>query len=196
MFNSFARFAYAIAKRPALAIGNRPLIERATAALVVALLLLAGSLPAALPAYAYNCLNVVLRDGYWGQYRRIVENGWNASGVGVAFARNGFAVNGTPTVGSIMVWPPGYYGASGTGHVAVVAAVYGNGTVLVRHENWPFGSAEHAQVFTVRPGHQFVHPALVAAAPVRQTESLAQATDENTATAEESIVAATVVATS
>jgi surface antigen len=56
-----------------------------------------------------------------------------------------------------MSWPPGYYGASGVGHVGVVAAVNDNGTVLVRHENWPYGSGEHLQVFPLRPGYQFVH---------------------------------------
>jgi surface antigen len=133
--------------------------QRALVAFALALSLIGvfGTLPQ--PAYAYNCVNVVLRDPYWGQYRRIVEDGWNAAGVGSAFARNGFAVDGEPAVGDIMVWPANYFGASSTGHVALVAAVYGNGTVLVRHENWPFGSAEHAQVFTVHPANQFVHPA-------------------------------------
>ena len=121
-----------------------------------AILYFGGALHAQ-PAYAYNCVNVVLRDPYWGQYRRIVESGWNAAGVGIAFARNGFVVDTTPEPGSIMVWPAGYYGASGTGHVGVVVAVNGNGTVLVRHENWPYGTAEHPQVFTVQPGHRFVH---------------------------------------
>src|SRR5207249_2325670 len=104
--------------------------------------------------------NVVLRDPYWGQYRGIVESGWNAAGVGSAFARSGFAVNGLPQAGDIMVWPAGYYGASRTGHVGVVAAVYANGTVLVRHENWPSGTPEHFQVFPVRPANQFVHRAV------------------------------------
>src|SRR5207237_10828500 len=104
-----------------------------------------GALAAApQPAYAYNCVNVVLRDPYWGQYRRIVESGWNAAGIGGAFARNGFAVDNAPEPGDIMVWPVNYFGASTTGHVGVVAAVYDNGTVLIRHENWPFGPAEHA----------------------------------------------------
>ena len=117
------------------------------------------------PAYAYNCVDVVLRDPYWGQFRRVVETGWNAAGVGGAFARKGFFVDNTPQVGDIMVWPPNYFGASYTGHVGVVAAVYDNGTVMVRHENWPYGSAEHPQVFTVRPGNQFVHrPGVVAIA--------------------------------
>jgi surface antigen len=136
--------------------------------LALALALSVGGALAAAPSpvYAYNCVNVVLRDSYWGQYRRVVESGWNAAGVGSAFARSGFAVDNSPEVGDIMVWPVNYFGASTTGHVGVVAAVYGNGTVLVRHENWPFGSAEHTQVFTVHPLNQFVHRAVTIAAAV------------------------------
>ena len=133
-------------------------VHRYVAALALACSLIGTYAAAPQPAYAYNCVNVVLRDPYWGQFRRIVESGWNAAGVGSAFARSGFAVDGTPEVGDIMVWPANYFGASYTGHVGVVAAVYDNGTVLVRHENWPYGSAEHPQVFAVRPGNQFVHP--------------------------------------
>ncbi len=109
------------------------------------------------PAYAYNCVNVVLRDAYWGRFRGIVQSGWQAAGVGTAFARSGFTVDETPSVGAIMVWPPGMYGAGGTGHVAVVTASNEDGMVLVRHENWPYGSAERSQVIAIRAGHRFVH---------------------------------------
>ena len=121
------------------------------------------------PAYAANCVNVLLRDATWGQYRGVVLSTGSAAGMGAAFARNGFAVDGVPDAGAIMVWPGGAYGASGAGHVGIVAAVYGNGTVLVRHENWPIGSGEHLQVFAVSPGHRFVHPFRIvrAAAPAR-----------------------------
>ena len=138
-------------------------LHRYLVALALAMSLAGGYAAAPQPAYAYNCVDVVLRDPYWGQFRRIVESGWNAAGVGGAFARNGFAVDNSPEVGDIMVWPPNYFGASYTGHVAVVAAVYDNGTVLVRHENWPYGSAEHPQVFTVHPANQFVHHPFAAA---------------------------------
>ena len=137
--------------------------QRCLVALALALSLIGVYSAAPEPAYAYNCVNVVLRDPYWGQYRRIVESGWNAAGIGSAFARSGFAVNGVPQAGDIMVWPGGYYGASRAGHVGVVSAVYGNGTVLVLHENWPMGTAAHYQVFAVRPGHQFVHRAVYVA---------------------------------
>jgi surface antigen len=130
------------------------------------------------PALAYNCVNVVLRDPYWGQFRRIIESGSNAAGVASSLARAGFVVNGEPSVGAVMSWPPGQYGASSVGHVGVVAGVNGNGTVLVRHENWPYGSPEHLQNFAIRPGMQFVHvpsaaPAAPAAAPASTVEPVA-----------------------
>jgi surface antigen len=137
--------------------------QRCFVALALALSLIGAFGATAQPAYAYNCVNVVLRDPYWGQYRRIVESGWNAAGIGSAFARSGFAVNNWPQAGDIMVWPGGYYGASRAGHVGVVAAVYGNGTVLVLNENWPMGTAAHYQVFAVHPAHQFVHRAVYVA---------------------------------
>jgi surface antigen len=119
------------------------------------------------PAPAYDCVNTVLRDTYWGGYRYIVENGEsdgkvaNLAGV---FARHGFLVNDAPSVGAMMVWPASLLGASAFGHVGIVAAVGENGTVLVRHENWPYGTAEHLDTFGVQPGHQFVHHRDTAAA--------------------------------
>jgi surface antigen len=157
-----------------LALGLSTHFYRFFAAFALACSLIGVSAAAPQPAYAYNCVDVVMRDPYWGQFRRIVESGWNAAGVGGAFARNGFAVDNSPEVGDIMVWPVNYFGASYTGHVAVVSAVYANGTVLVRHENWPFGSAEHAQVFTVHLGNQFVHqPGAVAVAEADNGEAAA-----------------------
>ncbi len=132
----------------------------------------AASLSNPAPAFAYNCVNVVLRDPFWGQYRRAIESGSNAAGVASSLGRQGFLVNDTPSAGAVMSWPPGYYGASGVGHVGVVAAVNDNGTVLVRHENWPYGTGEHLQVFPLRPGYQFVHrPGALAA-----TEEVVDAT--------------------
>ncbi|HEV2126819.1 MAG TPA: CHAP domain-containing protein [Chloroflexota bacterium] len=123
-------------------------------------------------AYAYNCVNVVLRDPYWGQYRHIVESGWNAAGIAPRFAQNGWVVDGTPSACAIMSWPPGYYGASNVGHVGVVVEVY-DGSVLVRHENWPYGSGERLQTFPLRPGYQFVHKpdAALAHAVIAGTEA-------------------------
>ncbi|HXI19106.1 MAG TPA: CHAP domain-containing protein [Chloroflexota bacterium] len=117
------------------------------------------------PAYAaYNCVNTVLRDPFWSQYRRAIESGSNAAGVPNALGRAGFVVDGTPSAGAVMSWPAGQYGASGVGHVGVVTGVNVNGSVNVLHENWPYGSPPHVQTFAVRPGMQFVHrPAPVVA---------------------------------
>src|SRR5687767_878469 len=123
---------------------------------------------AAAPGYAANCVNAVLRDAFWGQFRRAIESGGDAADVPRALARAGFAVTDSPSVGAVISWPRGAYGASSSGHVGIVVAVAvrGEGTVLVRHENWPYGSSEHEQVFTVRPGFQFVHrPDALASAP-------------------------------
>ena len=115
------------------------------------------------PAYAYNCVNTVLRDAYWGQFRRIIESGWNASGVAPALGRNGFQVDAAPSIGAVISWPAGQYGASDVGHVGIVTALNPNGSVQVLHENWPYGSPPHVQTFPVRPGMLFVHvPAPVA----------------------------------
>ncbi len=107
--------------------------------------------------YTPNCVNVVLRDAFWGQFRRAIERGANAAGVPAALARVGFAVTGAPSAGAVISWPAGAYGASAAGHVGIVEAVRGDGSVLVRHENWPYGSGEHLQAFVVRPGFEFVH---------------------------------------
>jgi hypothetical protein len=118
------------------------------------------------PAFAYNCVNVVLRDPFWGQFRRIIESGSNAVGVPSALARNGFQVDGSPSVGAVISWPAGQYGASGVGHVGVVTAVHGDGTVQILHENWPYGAPAHLKNVVVRPGMLFVH----VPAPVAETE--------------------------
>jgi surface antigen len=74
-------------------------------------------------------------------------------------------VDGTPSVGAVISWPPGQYGASGVGHVGVVTQVYGDGTVQILHENWPYGAAAHLKSVIVRPGMLFVHVPPVPEAP-------------------------------
>ena len=107
----------------------------------------------------YNCVNVVLRDPYWSQFRRIIESGWNAAGVAPALERAGFLVTDAPSIGAIMWWPPNYFGASDVGHVGIVEALRENGSILVRHENWPYGSPEWQQTFPPRTGYRYVHRA-------------------------------------
>jgi len=107
----------------------------------------------------YNCVNVVLRDPYWGQFRRTLDNGSNAAGIAPTLARAGFLVNASPSVGAIMWWPPHYFGASAFGHVGLVDAINADGSVLVRHENWPYGSPEWRQTFPRREGYRYIHRA-------------------------------------
>jgi surface antigen len=42
----------------------------------------------------------------------------------------------TPHVGDVAQWDAGVNGAGGTGHVAYVSAVYGDGTIQVEEYNW------------------------------------------------------------
>jgi surface antigen len=112
---------------------------------------------AAAQGYEPNCVNVVLRDSFWGQFRRAIETGGDAAGVPDALARAGFVVSDVPSVGAVMAWPRSTYGASPSGHVGIVTAVREDGAVVVRHENWPYGALEHTEVFAVRPGLRFVH---------------------------------------
>ncbi|HEV2122809.1 MAG TPA: LysM peptidoglycan-binding domain-containing protein [Chloroflexota bacterium] len=138
-----------------------------------------GFSPQPAEAYTPNCVNVVLRDAFWGQFRRAIESGANAAGVPDALARAGFAVTSAPSVGAVISWPAGAYGASSVGHVGIVTSVYENGSVLVRHENWPYGSGEHLQVFAVRPGFRFVHrpEATTGVAPTPHDASAASAAE-------------------
>ena len=106
---------------------------------------------------AYNCVNVVLRDPYWGQFRRTIQTASNAAGIAPALERAGFRVTEGPSVGAIMWWPPNYYGASAAGHVGLVDAVHADGSVRVRHENWPYGSPERLQTFPSRAGYRYIH---------------------------------------
>jgi hypothetical protein len=121
---------------------------------VVAALALAAATPR--PAFAYNCVNAVVRDPYWGQYPAVIQSGGMAAGVADAVAREGFVVDGTPDVGAIISWPPGAYGASRVGHVGLVDAVLDALTMLVRHENWN-GNPERTYQTALRPGMRFVH---------------------------------------
>ena len=54
-------------------------------------------------------------------------------------ARVGYVVSRTPVVGAIAVWGRGEHGASRSGHVGLVSAVHGDGTVEVSEMNWTDG---------------------------------------------------------
>ena len=115
-------------------------------------------LPVTSVAASTNCINVLGRDAYWSKYRGIYASVARAGWLDDAFEASDFTVDDVPTVGSLMIWAPRYGGATWAGHVGVVEVVTSDGTVTVKHENWPRGSGEHLDDFAVLPGHRFVHP--------------------------------------
>ncbi len=54
-------------------------------------------------------------------------------------ASNGWTVTNTPRLDSVVVFQPGVQGAESLGHVALVTAVYGNGTFQIHEMNGPAG---------------------------------------------------------
>ncbi len=115
-------------------------------------------LPATSEAASTNCINVLGRDAYWSRFQEVYAPVARAGWLDDAFEASDFTVDGVPTIGSLMIWAPRYGGATWAGHVGVVEVVARDGTVTVKHENWPRGSGEHLDEFTVLPGHRFVHP--------------------------------------
>ena len=89
------------------------------------------------PAAAYwSCTDEVLADPFWGYYYYVAFGGAaTASQFAYTAAARGWAVDGYPEPGDVLVWPGGVAGAWGAGHVAIVAAV-GPGWILVRERNW------------------------------------------------------------
>jgi surface antigen len=55
----------------------------------------------------------------------------------------GYAVNGTPAVGSVAQWNAGEGGAGGAGHVAYVVGVNGDGSVTVEEYNFRVAPNDH-----------------------------------------------------
>jgi surface antigen len=107
---------------------------------------------------APNCMNVLVNDRYWASTYDVYRTVAYAGNLEPAFAEAAFAIDEVPAIGSLMVWGRRYGGASWTGHVGIVTVVHDDGTVVVKHENWPRGSGEHLTEFEVLPGHRFIHP--------------------------------------
>jgi surface antigen len=131
-------------------------ITTAAVSVVATTISLASSVRAA--HAATNCMNVLVRDAYWGAQFDVYRWVTYARNLHEAFADAGFTIDGEPSTRALMVWGRNYGGAAWTGHVAIVEAVIDEGTVLVRHENWPRGSREHVDTIDVLPGHRFIHP--------------------------------------
>ena len=107
---------------------------------------------------APNCMNVLVNDRYWASNFDVYRAVAYAGNLEPAFAEADFVIDDVPTIGSLMVWGRRFGGASWTGHVGIVEVVGDDGTVVVKHENWPRGTGEHLETFDVLPGHRFIHP--------------------------------------
>lgn len=106
---------------------------------------------------APNCMNVLVNDRYWGSTFDVYRAVAYAGNLVPAFAEADFVIDDAPSIGALIVWGRLFGGAAWTGHVGVVEVVNDDGTVVVKHENWPRGTREHLGTFTVLPGHRFVH---------------------------------------
>ena len=70
----------------------------------------------------------------------------------------GLRVDHNPQVGAAISFLPGQDGADGSyGHVAVVEAVYGDGTFLISEMNWGGPFLMHSRVLVNRDQYWFVH---------------------------------------
>jgi surface antigen len=107
---------------------------------------------------APNCMNVLVNDRYWASTFDVYLAVAHAGNLEPALAEADFVIDDVPTIGSLMVWGRRFGGASWTGHVGIVEVVNSDGTVVVKHENWPRGTREHLEVFEVQRGHRFIHP--------------------------------------
>jgi len=72
----------------------------------------------------------------------------------------GVRVDHTPSVGAVAHFGPGISGAGGSGHVAYVAQVNGDGTVVVEEYNWlpfPYGYHHPPRVIRAADISNFIH---------------------------------------
>jgi surface antigen len=70
----------------------------------------------------------------------------------------GYAVDNTPTVGAIAHYDPNVSGAGDMGHVAYVAQVNGDGTIVIEDYNWfPYGYSNPPRVIAASDVTSFIH---------------------------------------
>ncbi len=149
--------------RSAFLAGN-PALRIAIVLGVAALALLVGGI-----AYAYNCVDTIKADSYWGtgsggHYYDANLTCTDRAGLFYTCPdRSKYPVNGTARVGAIMVLEPGRCGAASYwGHVGIVTGV-SSGSILVREQAWgPKGSNEppgtHSHAYPCS-GMWFIHRA-------------------------------------
>ncbi|ABJ57291.1 COG3942 and LysM peptidoglycan-binding domain-containing protein [Oenococcus oeni] len=100
----------------------------------------------------------------YGQCTWYVKNmlSWVPNGLGNAYqwasaaAAEGYTVNNTPTVGSVVVFQAGQAYAGSLGHVAVVTAVYGDGSIRISEGNYA-GLATNTRTVTSASSYQYIH---------------------------------------
>jgi len=71
----------------------------------------------------------------------------------------GFLVNNTPSVGAIAHYDPNVSGAGDLGHVAYVAQVNGDGTIVIEEYNWfpAYGYSNPPRVIPASDVTSFIH---------------------------------------
>ena len=72
----------------------------------------------------------------------------------------GFRVDNTPSVGAIAHYAPNVSGAGDRGHVAYVAQVNGDGTIVIEEYNWlpfPYGYHNPPRVIRASDVSDFIH---------------------------------------
>jgi surface antigen len=100
-------------------------------------------------AWRLNQDGIEFHNWYLGQHFSDAHT-WDNAAVAA-----GLSVNTSPRQGDIAVWEPYVAGASGYGHVAYVAGVNNDGTVLVEDYNWVSGSYNTRNVS--KSGLKFIH---------------------------------------
>ena len=85
-------------------------------------------------------------------------------GDGYTWAANaraiGYRVDNTPSVGAIAYYGPNVSGAGSSGHVAYVAQVNGDGTIVIEEYNWspfPYGYHHPPRVIRASDVSNFIH---------------------------------------
>jgi putative chitinase len=71
----------------------------------------------------------------------------------------GFSVDNTPSVGAIAHYDPNVSGAGGLGHVAYVAQVNGDGTIVIEEYNWfpAYGYSNPPRIIPASDVSNFIH---------------------------------------
>ena len=71
----------------------------------------------------------------------------------------GFSVDNTPSVGAIAHYNPDVSGAGDLGHVAYVAQVNGDGTIVIEEYNWfpAYGYSNPPRVIPASDVSNFIH---------------------------------------